>query len=105
MVRIEERKSPVWEEDLIMCPSQCYCYFESDGKRYCIYLRWRWDDPWVARVVPVDNKCDFTYNGDWELLETKCYSHDAYKKLESEAVRVIMKRFTRIKWLSQEYEE
>ena len=43
MEKIEERRYPTWDNDLIMCPSQCYCYFETDGKKYCIYLRWRFD--------------------------------------------------------------
>ena len=32
MEKIEERRYPTWDNDLIMCPSQCYCYFEADGK-------------------------------------------------------------------------
>ena len=103
MIKIKERETPIWDEDLIMCPSQCYCYFEAEGKRYCIYLRWRWDDPWTAKVVPVDGDCDFTYNDDWEYLETKFYSHDSYKKLEREAVKIIVKRFKDVKWLEKEY--
>lgn len=103
MERIEERRYPIWDNDLIMCPSQCYCYFEADGKKYCIYLRWRWDDPWSAEIVPVDNQCDFTYDDNWEYIETKFYSHDDYEKLQEECINIIKEKFNDIKWLVKEY--
>ena len=99
MIKIKEIKTPIWDEDLIMCPSQCYCYFEADGKRYCIYLRWRWDDPWTAKLVPVDNRCEFEYGLDWERIETRFYSHEEYKRLEREIVKTMKKMFKNIKWL------
>ena len=103
MEKIEERRYPTWDNDLIMCPSQCYCYFETNGKKYCIYLRWRWDDPWTAEIVPVDDMCDFTYYEDWEYIETKFYSHDDYKKLQEECIKIIKEKINDVKWLVKEY--
>jgi hypothetical protein len=43
-----------WNESLIWCPSQLTRNFEfSDGTKAQAYLRWRWDDPWTASVIPV----------------------------------------------------
>ena len=39
-----------WEDDLIWCPSQCYLPLLFNGKKYKIYLRWRWSDPWTATL-------------------------------------------------------
>ena len=103
MEKIEERRYPTWDNDLIMCPSQCYCYFEADGKKYCIYLRWRWDDPWTAQIVPVDDICEFLYGLEWEYLETKFYSHDNYEKLQEECIKIIKEKFNDVKWLVKEY--
>lgn len=41
----------VWTDDLIWCPSQCYADVEDNGTKYVLYLRWRYCDPWVARVI------------------------------------------------------
>lgn len=99
MEKIEERRYPIWRNDLIMCPSQCYCYFEVDGKNYCIYLRWRWADPWTAAIAPVDNRCDFIYNDNWEHIETKFYSHDNYETLQEECIDIVKGKFNDVKWL------
>lgn len=40
-----------WFDDMIWCPSQCYCRVQRGGKDYILYLRWRWDDPWQAHIV------------------------------------------------------
>lgn len=103
MEKIEERRYPTWDNDLIMCPSQCYCYFETNGEKYCIYLRWWWDDPWTAEIVPVDNQCDFTCNDDWEYIETKFYSHDNYEELQEECIEIIKEKFNDVKWLVKVY--
>ena len=68
---IEPRK---WDDDLIWCPSQCYYYFESGiGNKYCIYLRWRWSDPWTASLVKfLDN--------DWNWNKTKWTDIDLDKE-------------------------
>lgn len=99
MDKKEERKYPIWDNDLIRCPSQCYCYFEVDGKKYCIYLRWRWSDPWTAQIVPVDDKCNFLFEHEWGYIETEFYSHDDYEKLQEECIEIIKNRFNEVKWL------
>lgn len=88
---------PKWENDLIMCPSQCYCNFEGDGKKYCIYLRWRWDDPWTAQLVPLNNG-GFDYNVDWPYLSIPDYIHDDYLKLQKDCIYIINKMFNNIIW-------
>ena len=54
-----------WYDDLIWCPSQCYYYFMHDGDMYCIYLRWRHDDPWTAEII----KCA---DSDFDLIYETC---------------------------------
>ena len=50
------------------CPAQIYYYFlDSEGGRWCIYLRWRHQDPWTAELVHCDEEWDF----QWEHPETK----------------------------------
>ena len=51
-----------WEIDLgHWCPAQLYYYFADDeGGRWCIYLRWRHEDPWTAELV----RC----NENWEFI-------------------------------------
>ena len=91
---------PIWDNDLIMCPSQCYCYFEADGQKYCIYLRWRWDDPWTAQLVPVMQDGEF-YSGPWEYLDVPDYIHDGYENLQKLCLRMISERFNNICWLQK----
>ena len=54
-----------WYDDLIWCPSQCYYYFMHEGDMYCIYLRWRHDDPWTVEII----KCA---DGDFDLNYETC---------------------------------
>lgn len=96
--------SPKWENNLIMCPSQCYCNFEGDGKEYCIYLRWRWDDPWTAQLVPCNDDWEMDYRADWEYLNVQDYTHDDYLKLQEECIKVINKMFDNITWYEEEEE-
>ena len=103
MIRIDERRYPTWDGDMTMCPSQRYCYFEGDGKKYCIYLRWRHDDPWTAEIVPVDRECEFIYDVDWHWIETRFYSHDRYDRLQEDCVKYVENMFDEIKWLSKGY--
>ena len=43
---------PIWTDSLIWCPSQCYAFDEQpDGTFTCLYLRWRWEDPWQACII------------------------------------------------------
>ena len=90
--------TPYWIRNLIMCPSQCYCNFEGDDKKYCIYLRWRWDDPWTAYIVPCYDDWDFIYGDDWKELNVGMYTHDDYNSLEKECEKIIRKMFNCIKF-------
>ena len=83
----------IWIEDLIWCPSQCYYYFQdSDGSRYCIYLRWRYSDPWTAELVGCTGDWDFS-DFDWTTLDIPFYSQYDYRKLEKEVLRVVSLKF------------
>jgi hypothetical protein len=93
-----ETKKQQWKEDLIMYPSQCYCYFEADSMQYCIYLRWRGGDPWTAQLVPLLPNGRFGNYLEWEFLDVSDYVHDEYKNLEKECIRLIEKRFKNIIW-------
>lgn len=53
-----------WVEDLLhWCPAQIYYYFmDSAGGHWCIYLRWRHQDPWTAELVHCDDDWEFQWN-------------------------------------------
>lgn len=89
-----------WVNDLIMCPSQCYCPFEYEGSNFCIYLRWRWEDPWSASIVPCNSDGSFNYNVDWIPLEINFYKHDDYKRLQKECEKIIIEKYKNVKWTS-----
>lgn len=58
MIYIKENE---WDLSLVGCPSQCYYRFrENDGKRWQVYLRWRWNDPWTAELTECGD--------DWEEI-------------------------------------
>ena len=80
-----------WYEDLIWCPSQCYYYIKSEkGNYYCIYLRWRYSDPWTAEIIILDknNLDDICDNTEWFPLQVNDYKDSELAKLEREAVRL-----------------
>lgn len=60
--RLFKKDTPFWVNNLIMCPSQCYCPFEYEGSNFCIYLHWRWEDPWTASIIPCNSDGSFNYN-------------------------------------------
>lgn len=77
-----------WHEDLIGCPSQCYYYFidPATDKRYCIYLRWRWQDPWTCELIGCDDTWDLDWNQDVQDFKVEgFFSEDDFRKLEREA--------------------
>jgi hypothetical protein len=93
---------PHWINDLIKCPSQCFCSFWVNNIiHYCIYLRWRWNDPWTCELVRLDDECDFS--DDWKRLDVKDYSHDEYLSLQEEALEVVKSMFNNIKFDSETY--
>lgn len=96
-------KQNQWIEDLRhWCPAQIYYYFEDEeGCRWCIYLRWRHDDPWTAELV----RCDENWNFCWEspdnidlLKETEhtpgivtgYYRDEEYSYLEEYVLKKVM---------------
>jgi hypothetical protein len=52
-----------WFDELVWCPSQCYCRVQHHGVDYILYLRWRWRDPWQAHVVRNADSLDSMNNG------------------------------------------
>ena len=57
-----------WDDSLIWCPSQCELRLKYKGKNYILYLRWRWNDPWTASLIPVDKQFNHDSWGDWIRL-------------------------------------
>ena len=98
--RLFKKDTPFWVNNLIMCPSQCYCAFEYEGSNFCIYLRWRWGDPWSATIVPCNSDGSFKYDVDWIPLEVNFYKHDDYKLLQKECEKIIIKECKNAKWTS-----
>ena len=67
-----------WKDSLMWCPSQCYLNLSFENKKYHIYLRWRWQDPWSCELVPYyahhkDN------DGDWIGLFDPNNSEEYFK--------------------------
>jgi hypothetical protein len=90
----------VWHNRLIKCPSQSYCYFKSGNNTYCIYLRWRYSDPWTAQIIPiVDN--DFNYQADWKDLDIKFYTHDELIELQKECINRVKILYPNIKFINK----
>jgi hypothetical protein len=102
---LQPSNEPKWLDELIWCPSQCYCSFidETEKKIYCIYLRWRHHDPWSAEIIPCNPDGKLTYNNDWETIKThKTYKEMEYEELKKEAVKIIQEKFSNITWLDNE---
>jgi len=97
----EEIKEHEWIVHLdYFCPAQIYYYFhDAEGRRWCIYLRWRHSDPWTAELVRCDDSWKFITEGEWvNLLEetnhtpgtvTGYYREDEYGPLMEEALRKV----------------
>ena len=83
------------------CPAQLYYYFaDAEGGRWCIYLRWRHQDPWTAELVPCDGDWEFIRNSPdtVNLLEEKehtpgiitgYYTDDEYPALMENALTLV----------------
>ena len=87
------------------CPAQIFYYFvDAGGGRWCIYLRWRHQDPWTAELV----RCDENWECIWKspdnvdlLLEknhnpgiiTGYYTDDEYPHLMRKALELVKERF------------
>lgn len=87
-----------WYEELIWCPSQCYYFFLDRGKLKCIYLRWRYSDPWTVDLITLPES---EMNEDWpdinakeakwESIDLGYYSDDDLKKLQKKAVKKLVR--------------
>ena len=91
------------------CPAQIYYYFlDSDGGKWCIYLRWRHQDPWTAKLVHCDEEWDF----QWDHPETKdifeetehtpgiitgYYADEEYPSLMERALEIVESKFPGLK--------
>lgn len=76
-----------WLDSFMWCPSQCYFMFKYKGAKYCIYLRWRWDDPWTADLI----KNEGQDNEEWIELPIKYYTKSDFYKLKSDAIDKTLK--------------
>jgi hypothetical protein len=83
-----------WNDSLIWCPSQCYLPLEYKGKKFQLYLRWRWDDPWTADLIEageteedkeVWHDLRIGYHTDEQLDNCK---FDALKKAEEKLIEL-----------------
>ena len=97
-------KKPDWDSELIGCPSQCYCKFldKTKNKIYCIYLRWRWSDPWSSELIPCqeDGELSYSRHEPWIVINTKRnYSEPEHEKLQKETVNWVKKNYSDIFWL------
>ena len=91
---------PFWDDDLLGCPDQCYCYFDTPDNRYCIYLRWRSSDPWTAYIAPVDadtNEIDHT--DEWIDISTPFFSRDQLMDLKHFCEEYVRERYHNITWM------
>ena len=83
-MRLVEKQLNKWYDDLIWCPSQCYYYFMHDDDMYCIYLRWRHQNPWTAEII----KCaegDFNLNHEssiWKFIKIPYFEDCELEKLK-----------------------
>lgn len=97
-------KKPDWDCELISCPSQCYCKFldKTENKIYCIYLRWRWNDPWTSELIPCEEDGEISYSKHepWIEIKTKRgYSEPEHEKLQKETIEWVKKNYSDILWL------
>jgi hypothetical protein len=66
-MKTKERELNTWYDDLLWCPSQCYYYFMHGNDMFCIYLRWRHQNPWTVEII----RCE---EGDMSLsLDTSTW--------------------------------
>lgn len=87
-----------WYEDLLGWGlSQCYYYFKitrKDGTETycCIYLRWRYSDPWVADILHSQDLKELLYASNhsivWKKLNISYWKDNQLRAAEKEAVRL-----------------
>ena len=97
-----------WEQHLThWCPAQMYYYFlDSDGGKWCIYLRWdgqRGDEPWQAELFQCDDDWELKWDCERvDLLEEKehtpgivtgFYRDEEYPFLMEKVLELVKERF------------
>lgn len=80
-----------WEDSLLYCPSQCELKIKAYGRNYILYLRWRWDDPWTADLIPVDNQFsdDSKFSNDWVELNIPYFTNEQLNECKEAAIKVV----------------
>ena len=74
--KTEKRELNTWYDALLWCPSQCYYYFMHGCDMFCIYLRWRRQNPWTVEI---------SYNSTPNNLPpTKCICAWCHKKWQAD---------------------
>ena len=87
-------KEHTFIEEIMYCPSQIYYFFTDakSGEKYCIYLRWRYRDPWTSYLVKCDD--DYELQSKFDPLEThNQYKEDDYCFLEEDVLDIIKEKF------------
>ena len=82
----------VWQDDLIWCPSQCYLYFNFGNKSYCVYLRWRHDDPWTADLVQtfgIGNTKNFGSTAFWQELDIDFWKDSELEQCKKNTMSIV----------------
>ena len=80
-----------WYEEMTWCPSQCYYYFMDGKVLKCIYLRWRWDDPWTVDLITFPGTDPDWDNAKWEEVDLGYFRDMNYKRLQRKAVRKLVR--------------
>lgn len=77
-----------WKDSMIWCPSQCEMRVSYNEDNYVIYLRWRWSNPWTARIIKVDEKFSSAswLKYRWEYLDVPEYNDTQVDELKVAAV-------------------
>ena len=81
-----------WIELMGWCPSQCYYYFMDGKVLKCIYLRWRWADPWTVDLITFPSSKEDWGNAKWEGVDLGYFRDEEYKRLQKKAVRRLVKQ-------------
>lgn len=73
-----------WDGDLLGCPSQRYRRFRLQLPGQFLfeaqaYLRWRYNDPWQAAIIPIDTQ---EYRFWAEVEEIPAFRHNSYLKAQ-----------------------
>lgn len=95
-----EKQLNKWYDELDWCPSQCYYYFIRNNEMYCIYLRWRHEDPWTADIIKcVDGEVKFDEDAVWMPIEIPFFKDDELENLKEYVIGhldIIMKTLQHI---------